>query len=283
MKRKGITGLIGWLIVIFPVICMMFCAEAKAQELLTGRRASKAAEAISAGYDDWNTASWTAKVRCDLLPVSVTMRTYMCRDSLTLISLRAPLFGEAARIEIDNDAILVINKMKKCYARIELSSYGELPAKVHSDIQDIFTGRVAILGSGTLSKSNYKEADIYGIGEEGYLVTCALPEEFGGANYGYGVDSESRIVMMMATKGKVYGASAPEGMRSETEEISMQLAADVKWTGLKADSDITALVRGKNFEASLEGMKIEWDTTGFKRIEIGKGYTQKDIRDVIRF
>lgn len=258
-------------------------ADISAQELLKGKKETSAVKTISSGYKPWRAAGWSARVRSDILPVSVTMKTYMLRDSLTLISLRAPLMGEVGRIEIDNEAILIVNKMKKRYARFELSSYGELPRAVHSNIQDILIGRVAIIGRGSLSASNCEEADIYSMNGEGYLVACALPKEYGGVCYGYALDESGQIVTMMATKGKPRAAEAPEGMESAEETISLQATADVSRKGSSASAVVTAMMHGKEFSVSLDGINLEWGPSGFDRINLSKGYAECSLKQVLSF
>lgn len=258
-------------------------ADISAQELLKGKKETSAVKTISSGYKPWRAAGWSARVRSDILPVSVTMKTYMLRDSLTLISLRAPLMGEVGRIEIDSQTILIVNKMKKRYARIELSSYGELPRTVHSNIQDILIGRVAIIGEGTLSASNCDDADIYSMKGEGYLVACALPKEYSGINYGYAVDEAGQIVTMMATKGKTHAAEAPEGMESAVETLSLQATADVSRKGNSASAVVTALTHGKEISVSLEGINLEWGPSGFDRLNLTRGYTECSVKQALSF
>lgn len=250
------------------------------QQELKGKKAKEVAEVISKDYKPWRAAGWTAKVRSDMLPVSVTMQTYMLRDSLTLISLRAPLFGEAARIEIDNNAVYIINKFKKCYSRINLKDYGNEAKKVHSNLQDILMGRVSIFNAGTLSKSNYEAADIYSYGDNMYLITGRLPEEYGSIDYGYAVDKTGRIQEVMAMKGRVETCSSPEGMESGVEEITAEATAKVTYSGKTADAALQVNIHGRSMSVTLQGMQLQTGVAGFARLDL-RGYREVSLREVM--
>ncbi|MDE6810795.1 MAG: DUF4292 domain-containing protein [Muribaculaceae bacterium] len=264
------------------VVLLLSVVPAYSQTALTGKKAEQAVGAITKDYTNWRTAGWSAKVKAEMLPVSVTMKTYMLRDSLTLISLRAPLFGEVARIEIDNCNIKVINKFKKCYHCINLSAYGSVSAEVHSNLQDILTGRVTLIDSGILSKSNYKEAGIYSFGDGNYLITCQLPEEYGSIDYGYAVDKSSRIIEMMAVKGKPRATSAPDGMQSGLEEISAEASAQVNYSGNVADATVSVNIHRHSMTVELTGISLETGISGFARLDL-RGYRETGLSEVMKF
>ncbi|MDE5843545.1 MAG: hypothetical protein K2H35_07420 [Muribaculaceae bacterium] len=284
MNTKYITESMkaAWRVAAMMLMALLFAAPVYSQTELTGKKAEQAVAAITKDYKNWRSAAWSAKVKADMLPVSVTMKTWMLRDSLTLISLRAPLVGEVARIEIDNRNINVINKFKKCYTRINLAAYGSASACVHSNLQDILMGRATIIGSGALSKSNYKDTGIFLFGDEQYLITCELPEEYGAIDYGYAVDRNGRILEMMAVKGKPHTAPAPSGMQSAVEEISAEASARVAYSGNVADAAINVTVNGKAMSVGLEGMKIEMGASGFQRLDL-RGYREAGLSDVMKF
>lgn len=257
-------------------------AGMNAQTPLKGTSLTSAVTEITSDYKPWRSAGWSAQVQSDMLPVSITMKVYMRRDSLTLISLRAPLIGEVARVEIDNSALLVINKRKKRYAKIDLTNYGNHPALIHASLQDILVGRVSVIGDGTLSSSNCKKTDIYSLAGQGYVIACRMPEQYGAFNYGYGVDDAGRMVSMQAVKGKTQESSAPQGMSSATTEINFQLAADITYKN-QATADVTAIYAGKQYSVALKNISLEYGTSGFDRFKIPDSYSECDLREAIRF
>lgn len=276
--------LVRWIKYIFLAVFIMGGAnDAVAQTPLKGKELRAAITDITAGYTPWRAAGWQAKVKSDMLPVSITMKVYMVKDSITLISLRAPLMGEVARVEIDNSSIVAVNKMKKKYAKINLSDYGKYPRLIHSDIQNILIGRVAIIGSGALSDKNASKADIFSVNGEGYVISSQLPAEFGGVGYGYAVDTAARIVSFMATKGKTTDAASPSGMDSTIENISFEAAAEMSYRGDTADAVLNAIFKGHNVNLSLEGIRLEKGAAGFERLNLAKGYSPGTIKELLSF
>ncbi len=252
-----------------------------AQEILPEKQAQSVASEIASNYKQWRAAGWTGKLKSEMLPMSVTVKTYMLRDSLTLISLRAPLIGEVGRVEIDSRSLTIINRLKKCYARIDFSQYGDLAEMLNSNLQDIMVGRVTIIGDGTLSKSNCKDASIYKIDDDRFLISAQLP--YADVNYGYASDKTGRILEMMATQGKPYAADSPRGMESEAEEIDANFGVSVKYGNKDADAAISVMLKGRNYNASLEDVAVEWGVAGFDRVNLSKGYTRGSLKDIMRF
>lgn len=254
----------------------------RAQDELKGKKSDQAIKLITKDYKNWRSAGWQAKIKTEMLPVSVTMKTYMLRDSLTLISLRAPLFGEVARIEIDNRNVYVVNKMKKSYAQISLTDYGSEAAIVHSNLQDILMGRVTVIDYGTLSKSTAKNVTIYAYGDDNYLIASALPECYGSVDYGYAVDKEGKIIEFMAVKGKPHTETAPDGMESSVEDISAEASAQVAYSKSSANATLQVKFHGRSMKVSMEGMKLETGVAGFDRINL-RGYQQTGLKEVMKF
>ncbi|MDE6272669.1 MAG: DUF4292 domain-containing protein [Muribaculaceae bacterium] len=254
-----------------------------AQELLSGKKASSVAGSIASNYKNWTTAGWSAKVKSDMLPVSVTAKTFMRRDSLTLISLRAPLVGEVARIEIDRNAITVVNKMKKRYAQMNIAAYGELATTLHSNIQDILIGRVTIIGEGTLSKSNCKDVDLYQVDDNTFLISATLNVGETSVNYGYAADLQGRILEMMATQGKPHTTSTSKSAEDDLLGVSKNMGVAVVYDKNKADADINISLGQRNYGAFFEGVEIEWNTKGFDRLNL-RNYTRTNsISELLRF
>ncbi len=257
--------------------------SSSAQDLLSGKKATSVASEIASNYKTWTTAGWSGKVKSAMLPVTVTAKTFMQRDSLTLISLRAPLIGEVARVEIDRSAITVVNKMKKRYVRLPIAAYGDLATTLHSNIQDILIGRVTLIGEGTLSKSNCKDLDVYKVDEDIYLLSTTLNLGETSVNYGYAVDKLGRILEMMATQGKVLTGDSGESSGSDLISVSKSLTVGVEYDKKSADAAVSVTLGQKNYEILLEGVEIEWNIKGFDRLNL-KNYTPTNsITELLRF
>lgn len=265
----------------FVAVMLLYTATSQAQTPLEGKALNTAVKSITSDYTPWTTAGWSARLQGEMLPMSVTMKTYMRRDSLTLISLRAPLIGEVARIEIDNANLLIVNKYKKKYTKIDLTAYGEVPSKVHSSLQDILIGRVAVIGNGTLSESNSKEVDILQIPEQGYVISC-MPADID-ISYGYGLNNSAQMLSLMAVKGKPYTSQATDDMESESASVSLQFIADISYVNDKPSAILTGIIKNKQYDVTLKNIDLEFNTNGFSRLDNLKSYTQCNLKEVLKF
>lgn len=258
--------------------------SASAQELLNAKQAEKVASEVASRYKDWHSASRTGKVKADMLPVSITARIFMVRDSLTLISLRAPLMGEMARIEIDNQCLTIVNKMKKLYYSMNLGGMGCDVATLHSNLQDLLLGRVTILNAGTLSKKNVREGDVFKVSDDVYLISLNIGVGDEIVNYGYAFDKQGRVLQLLVSQGKPHSEPAPEGMESEIVTISNSLAVEVIYTQKSADVAINAKAGKRQLAARLSDVTLEWGGKGFERINLTKGYTRcNSINELMKF
>ena len=64
-------------------------------------------------YSNWGSVELNGKFRCSLLPISATVKIYMKKDKEIMASVRAPFVGEVARVEVAEDSVLIVNKMKQ--------------------------------------------------------------------------------------------------------------------------------------------------------------------------
>ena len=118
-------------------------------------------DSLTADYYPWSSISMSGKLSSPMLPVTASVRLYMERDSLVVISISAPLVGEAARIEIDNQQALIVNKLKGKYTTLETAQILSMVPGGLETLQDLLLGRVAIIGSGELSADNAWLVSIY--------------------------------------------------------------------------------------------------------------------------
>lgn len=130
---------------------------------------------ILSSYTDWKSVELNGKLYMDALPVNPSVRIYMEKDSVMMISVRVPLKGEIGRIEIKGDELLGINRWNNVYCRETLSGlFGKsLPAKL-SNLQDIFLARIFLLNEGSISRSNIDEM-VFETDSNDYCVV--LPKE----------------------------------------------------------------------------------------------------------
>ena len=112
-----------------------------ASRILTLEEIAVATDTIIANYDsDWNDLSMQGKLSFDGLPMSVSVKLYMKRGESIILSARAPIFGEVARVEVCQDSIVFINKHTRTYNVQSLTGLN-VDAKAYlCDLQDILLG-----------------------------------------------------------------------------------------------------------------------------------------------
>ncbi|MDE7080381.1 MAG: DUF4292 domain-containing protein [Muribaculaceae bacterium] len=257
-----------------------------AQDDQLGRKEEKRLiERIADSYTDWQRASWSGKLSSDRLPVSVTMKVYMEKGKLTMISLRAPLFGEVARVEIDPDSLVVANKMKHTYYSRQLSEISAMAPDLTEDVQALLLGRMFAIGCGQLGKSCADAVAIFPLqADSGYMVVPDVPDYLPQVVYGFATDADLRISTFAAAYGRTEVASEPTPDNPDpgfSYEPEVQLQADITYSGKGAVARLEAIGRGQTYTATLSVGETEWDGKPFDRIDLS-GYRRVAFRDVMR-
>ncbi len=162
----------------------------------------------------WREMSLKGKLQTDLLPLSPSVKVYMKRDSLIVMSFSAPFVGEAARIEIDPDSIVAVNKMKRTYATAPTTAIASVFPGALTELQDFLTGKVVICGQGLLGPDLASGLDCYPVWDEeasteetagaaagddpeGWLIMPRNSWQPDGARYGYVLDTRLRPASMV--------------------------------------------------------------------------------------
>ncbi|MDE5901975.1 MAG: DUF4292 domain-containing protein [Muribaculaceae bacterium] len=257
-----------------------------AQDDQLGRKEEKRLiERIADSYTDWQRASWSGKLSSDRLPVSVTMKVYMEKGKLTMISLRAPLFGEVARVEIDPDSLVVANKMKHTYYSRQLSEISAMAPDLTEDVQALLLGRMFAIGCGQLGKSCADAVAIFPLqADSSYMVVPDVPDYLPQVVYGFATDADLRISTFAAAYGRTEVASEPTPDNPDpgfSYEPEVQLQADITYSGKGAVARLEAIGRGQTYTATLSVGETEWDGKPFDRIDLS-GYRRVAFRDVMR-
>lgn len=257
--------------------------HAQNPEPLSKKERKEVVKSITSDYIAWHKAGWTGKLKSDMLPLSPTIKVYMERGSLILISVRAPLVGEVVRIEADKDQLLLVNKMKKCYTPLSLKGKENWLAMG----QSLLLGRMVVVGSGELSASDSNHLTIYDMGgdtssDAGYLIVPESPWD--SISYGYSAGSDGRITnaMLNVLKSAVESLSG-SGVAVESAEYVTLAEANVEWRGSKAVADISANWDNKVYGIEIVSDGVEYGVKGFERIQLGDKYRRVSLAEVIKF
>lgn len=291
-KRCAGKRLVLLMMVVITIMTGTFSANA--QEVLSKKEGGKVLENITKTYPDWQTASWQGSLKSDMLPLSIKMRVYMEKDQLTLISLRVPLMGEVARVEIDNDSLLVVNKMKRVYCSKSIGNVlTEMPGLAES-LQSLLLGRVTVIGEGEISKKMADSVTVITAGQDAWRIIPEIPEDFKGVNYEYLVMSDGMKMknFMVATyeeeqeAADVENAKTPGKKDGKKDNESLSLSVDLEYPN-PLNGDVTAylsLAGSKmNMSVTFETEPISYNVKKTERINLPKGYRRVSMRDCMKF
>ena len=257
----------------------------KAQDAIEGKMEKKVVETITDSYKNWNKASWNGRLSADMLPVSATLKVYMERGKLTLISVRAPFIGEVARIEADKERILIVNKLKKRYYEREIAEISQIAPDLLEDMQALLLGRMFVVGKGQLDDRKVEDINLFPTNEEGcYMVVPTVPDWLPQVLYGFATDQESRMATFVCAYGRADAAATDEAIDPDYQyEPKFQVQTEISYRdkGI-ATASIQALLSGKEYTGTLTVDPIEWGGKGFDRINTD-GLAKVSLRDVLRF
>lgn len=215
-------------------------------------------------YTEWESASINGKLRMDRFPVNPSLKIYMERGVCVRISVRVPFMGEIARIEVGNDELLAVNKMKKTYCSGSISHiFADMPLTV-SDLQDMILARIFLVGHGTLSKENFALAD-YTDNNDGYWYVTPFQQPASiGVEYGYVTDENGSVDILYAARKNVNATLEYEYNSKKT----------------KLDFNIYSGSKSVDFELELE--KPDWNPSPMQPFELGEKYKRLEFREFLK-
>lgn len=181
-------------------------ANENASRLLTAEEVVVAADTIMANYDaEWTDLSMQGKLTFDGLPMSVSVKVYMKRGESVILSARAPILGEVARVEANQDSITLINKHTRTY---NVQSLQGLPVDRRAyltDLQDVLLGQVAFPGHGRLTPANAMLSQWISLPTGETLIYPGADLQTAGTEHGFVMDSEcwqlKSFVLMLGQAG----------------------------------------------------------------------------------
>lgn len=237
--------------------------------LMTSEEIANATDTIIANYDsDWKDLSMQGKLSFDGLPMSVSVKMYMKRGESIILSARAPIFGEVARVEVCPDSIVLINKHSRTY-NVQSFAGLNVDSKAYlCDLQDILLGQVAFPGHGRISPEMAFQSQWIAMPTEDALIYPSPELQVEGTEYGFVMDStlwQLRSFVLMLKKSNVV---------VETK----YLYGDKGWTlGL----EISLPKKKMGGEAQLS--YPDYNPTPIEFTVLGSKYRKVDYKELLRF
>ncbi len=237
--------------------------------LMTVGEIAVATDTIMANYDaEWSELSMQGKLSFDGLPMPVSVKLYMKRGESIILSARAPIFGEVARVEVCQDSIVLINKHSRTY---NVQSFGSLNVDSRAylcDLQDILLGQVAFPGYGRLTPEIASMLQWIELPTDDALIYPSSDLQVPGTEYGFVMDSlcwQLRSFVLMLSK---------TGVVIETK----YLYGEKGWTlGL----EITLPKKKLGGEAQLS--YPDYAPTPLEFTALGSKYRKVDFKELMRF
>lgn len=208
------------------------------------------------GYTEWQSASFTGKLRTSMLklPVSPTVKIYMEKGELLQLSVSAPFIGEVGRAEITPSEVLVVNKYKKTYVRESAEAAMSRDRGLLDEVQSLLLGRIVILGKGELNMGLLKDVLFERENNGEWIVVPNLEGEESALQYGYVVNSNGRTQVL-------YGM-----MQGRTETAT--LTYDYAGGGMELGLDLQ--LPKKRIEGQLDFSSVKWGGNRMSSINLDR-------------
>lgn len=260
---KRVLDFIILLVLIFPL-----SFPAAAQDPLDKKQANTVLEKVVKPYSNWGSVELNGKFRCSMLPISATVKIYMKKDKEIMASVRAPFVGEVARVEVMEDSVLIVNKLKRKYCIVATSALHRMSPGILSDAQSLALGRITLLGVGQLSKLYFNSVSVYEDSSCGYIILPSdklMPEK---GQYGYTVNNDGQLnsLLALADNSDVCAVAEYSYCSDGSFEIDFQV------TGLR-----------KNIDASLSLSAPKWGASPMEPFEITSRYTRTSFKNTLKF
>ncbi len=241
----------------------------RVSRLMTVEEIAVATDTIIANYDsEWNDLSMQGKLSFDGLPMSVSVKLYMKRGESIILSARAPIFGEVARVEICQDSIILINKHSRTY-NVQSFAGLNVDSKAYlCDLQDILLGQVAFPGHGRLTPEMASLSQWITLPTDHALIYPSAELQVDGTEYGFVMDSlcwqmESFVLIL-----------SKSGVAVETK----YLYGDKGWT---LGIEISLPKKKLGGEAQLS--YPDYNPTPLEFTALGSKYRKVDFKELMRF
>lgn len=208
------------------------------------------------GYTEWQSASFTGKLRTSMLklPVSPTVKIYMEKGELIQLSVSAPFIGEVGRAEITPNEVLVVNKYKKTYVRESAEAAMSHDRGLLDEVQSLLLGRIVILGKGELNMGLLKDVLFERENNGEWIVVPNREGEESGLQYGYVVNANGRTQVL-------YGM-----MQGRTETAT--LTYDYAGGGMELGLDLQ--LPKKRIEGQLDFSSVKWGGNRMSSINLDR-------------
>lgn len=257
--------------VVLFIVGMTGCKSAKTVTGDAGEGVIEAAalvQELAESYKPWNTYSVSGKLSLSgKSSFSTSIQLKLVKDKCLIMSIRPVLGIEMAKVFIDNDSAVVINKYNKVYTSMGLDIFSHVVPMNISALQDIFLSRVFSLNDGTLSSDNIKKFGVT-IEENSVLIAPRKkPKDF---SYMFAVNRNRQLEALSiqpSGSGKSYTAEYG-GYNSDAGGEASMIKLNTSIKGV-------AVSIGLNLNTS----RAKWGAPVDEKLSINKSYKKVTLEE----
>lgn len=221
---------------------------------------------------DWRTfkSGGSVEIGSGSKSLNSSMQMKMIRNKSIYVSVRPMLGIEAAKMVINGDSILLVDKLHKRYIleKASLLTNG-IPVTVGA-LQDIFLGRAFELGKGSLTQ---ELKDDFTISVKDNKVVLTPKNQFKGFDYNFVYDGRNNIVSL-----NVIPSSAGTSTYSVTySKVQGSVAGKVA-----GEASVSTKLNGNSLKLNLEYKDMQWNESFTIDTNIPKNYKRIEGKDIMK-
>lgn len=259
--------------VVLLMLGMTGCKSSRSvtSDVVPGVQPTAVLQEVASSYRSWETYSVSGKVSMSgVASLSSSMQLKMVKGKCVLISIRPILGIEVAKMYIDNDSAVVVNKLNKTYTSLSLSQFAEILPMDINIVQDMILARVFDLKEGELSLKNLKKFEISSDADNFTITPRKKRKDFA---YEFMLNKAKQLTALSvspASSSKTYTAQ----YSGYAKDAVGNPASNIKFA--------TSL-RGKNVELNLNlnTTKGKWDGNVDEYFSVGMGYKKLSIAEFL--
>ncbi|MBR5171341.1 MAG: DUF4292 domain-containing protein [Muribaculaceae bacterium] len=228
---------------------------------------------IAAFYQaDWRTfkSGGNVEIGSNGKSLSSSMQMKMIRNKSIYVSVRPMLGIEAAKMVINGDSILLVDKLHKRYIleKASLLTNG-IPVTVGA-LQDIFLGRAFELGKGSLTQDL---KDDFKVSVENNKVILTPKNQFKGFDYNFVYNSRNNIVSLNVI---------PSSSGTSTYSVTYSKVQGSVAGKVATEASVSTKLNGNSLNLDLEYKDIVWNESFTIDTQIPKNYKRIDGKDIMQ-
>lgn len=221
---------------------------------------------------DWRTfkSGGNVEIGSNSKSLNSSMQMKMIRNKSIYVSLRPVLGIEAAKMVINGDSILLVDKLHKryIYEKASLLTNG-IPVTVGA-LQDIFLGRAFELGKGSLTQDM---KDDFTISVKDNKVVLTPKNQFNGFDYNFVYDSRNNIMSLNVI---------PSNSGASTYSVTYRKVQGSVAGKVATEASVSTKLNGNPLNLDLEYKDMVWNESFTIDTNIPKNYKRIDGKDIMQ-